>query len=86
MLPLTVRFLIAMMAHAINERMARQLDYLLEEVRVLKESLRAATDTTRVRFTPEQRVRLASKGKRLTPEERRACCQIVRPDEQRHVA
>jgi hypothetical protein len=32
MLPLPLRFIIAMMAHAINERMARKLDYLLEDV------------------------------------------------------
>jgi len=80
MLPMTVRLLIAMVAHAINERMARRIDYLLEEVRVLKESLRTATGTARIRFTPEQRRRLARKGKVLTPEERRACCQIVRPE------
>jgi putative transposase len=79
MLPMTVQFLIAIVAHAINERMARRVDYLLEEVRVLKESLRATTGTTRIRFSPEQRRRLARKGKLLTPEERRACCQIVRP-------
>jgi putative transposase len=80
MLPVTVRFLIALVAHAINKRMACRVDYLLEEVRVLKESLRAATGTTRIRFSPEQRRRLARKGKLLTPEERRSCCQIVRPE------
>jgi putative transposase len=82
MLPMTVQFLIAMVAHAINERMARRVDYLVEEVRVLKESLRAATGTSRIRFSPEQRYRLARKGKQLPslPEQRRACCQIVRPD------
>jgi hypothetical protein len=80
MLPLTFRFLTIMIAHGINERMARRVDYLLEEVLVLKESLRAMTGTTRIRFTPEQRRRLARKGKQLTPEERRACCQIVRPE------
>ena len=79
MLPMTVQFLVAMVAHAINERMARRVDYLLEEVRVLKEAL-GATGTTRIRFTPEQRRRLARKGKQLTPEERRACCQIVQPE------
>jgi len=31
-------------------------------------------------FTPDQRRRLAIKGKALTPEERRDCCQIVRPE------
>ena len=34
MLPLPLQFIIVMMAHAIDERMARKLDYLLEEVRV----------------------------------------------------
>jgi hypothetical protein len=36
MLPLTLQFLIAMIASAINERLQRRLDYALEEVRVLK--------------------------------------------------
>jgi len=35
MLPVTLQFLIAMIAYAINERMARRLDYVQEEVRVL---------------------------------------------------
>jgi hypothetical protein len=70
MLPLAFRFLTIMIAHGINERMARRVDYLLEEVLVLKESLRATTGTTRIRFTPEQRRRLARKGKQLTREER----------------
>ena len=39
MLPLTLQFLIAMIASAINERLQRKLDYALEEVRVLKEIL-----------------------------------------------
>jgi hypothetical protein len=33
MLPLTLQFLIAMIASAINERLQRKLDYALEEVR-----------------------------------------------------
>jgi hypothetical protein len=33
--PLPFQFIIAMVAYAINERMARRVDYLLEEVRVL---------------------------------------------------
>jgi hypothetical protein len=37
-----LQFLIARIAHASNERMARRLDYVQEEVRVLKEALRAA--------------------------------------------
>jgi hypothetical protein len=36
MLPVTVQVIIATIAHAINERMARGVDYLQEEVRVLK--------------------------------------------------
>jgi hypothetical protein len=43
MLPLTIQFVIAMVAHAINQRMARRLDYLLEELCVLKETLAVAT-------------------------------------------
>jgi len=59
--------------------MALRVDYLQEEVRVLKEALAAATGKTRIDLSSEQRRRLASKGKKLTPEERRACCQIVCP-------
>ena len=40
MLPLTFQFLIAMVAHAINERMARRLDYLQEEVREQMKGIR----------------------------------------------
>ena len=80
MLPATLQFIIAMVAHAIHERMARRVDYLHEEVRVLKEALAAATGKSRIDFTAEQRRRLALKGKQLTVEERRACCQMVRPE------
>jgi hypothetical protein len=60
--------------------MARRVDYLQEEVRALKEALAAATGKTRIRFTAEQRRRLAIKGKALTPAERTTCCQIFRPE------
>jgi hypothetical protein len=80
MLPVTVQFLIAMLAHALNERMSRRVEYLQEEVRVLKEALAAATGRSRIAFTPEQKRRLATKGKALTPAERTTCCQIVRPE------
>jgi len=50
-LPLPLQFIIAMIAHAINERMARQLDYLLEEVRVLREAFTETTGRKRVPFT-----------------------------------
>jgi transposase len=80
MLPAALQFLIAMVAHAPNERMARRIAYLLEEVRVLREALVTATGKTRIHFTSEQRRRLAIKGNALTAEERRVCCQIVRPE------
>ena len=79
MLPAPFQFIIAMIAYAINQRMVRRIDYLQEEVRVLKEALAAATGKMRIDFSPEQRRRLALKGKELTAEERRACCEIVRP-------
>jgi hypothetical protein len=80
MLPAPLQFIVAMIAYAINQRMARRVDYLQEEVRVLKEALAAATGRTRIHFSAEQRRRLALKGKELTADERRACCQIVRPE------
>ena len=63
MLPAPLQFVLAMIAYAINQRLARQLDYLQEEVRVLKEALAAATGKTRIDFSAEQRRRLAHKGK-----------------------
>jgi putative transposase len=79
MLPLPVQFLVAMLAYGLNERMARKAEYLREENRVLKEALQAATGKNRIPLTHEQRRRLATKGKALTPAERDECCQIVRP-------
>jgi methylglyoxal synthase len=65
MLPVTCQFFIAMVAHAINERMARRLDYVQKEVRVLREALLTATGKTRIAFTAKQRQRLAIKGMTL---------------------
>jgi putative transposase len=79
MLPVTFQFIIAMVAYAINEQLARRIEYLLEEVRVLREVYTETTGRKRIPFTDEQRRRLAIKGKALTPEEREACCQIARP-------
>jgi transposase len=79
MLPATLQFLIAMIACAINERMQRKLDYTQEEVRVLKEIVAALTGNGRISFTADQRRRLAVAGKALSPEERKKCCQIVKP-------
>ena len=79
MLPLPLQFIIAMVAYAINKQMARRIDYLLEEVRVLREVYTESTGRKLIPFTDKQRRRLAVKGKALTPEERETCCQIVRP-------
>jgi hypothetical protein len=68
-----------MIACAINERMQRKLDYTQEEVRVLKEILAAITGSGRIPFTADQRRRLAVAGKELSPEERKKCCQVVKP-------
>jgi hypothetical protein len=43
MIPATLQFIISMIAPAINERMRRKLDYVQEEVRVLKEVVLATT-------------------------------------------
>jgi hypothetical protein len=75
MLPTTLQFLLAMLTHAFNEQMARRVDYLQEEVCVLKELLGAETGRTRMIFTPDQRRLLALKGKALTPVAR--SCAVV---------
>jgi putative transposase len=74
-----LQFLITMIACAINERMQRKLDYTHEEVRVLKEIVAALTGNGRLSFTADQRRRLAEAGKALSSEERKKCCQIVKP-------
>jgi putative transposase len=79
-LPVTLQFLMATLAQALNEQMARRVEYLQEEVRILKELLAGETGRARMAFTPDQRRRLALKGKALTPEDRKALCQIVRPE------
>ena len=48
MLPLPIQFLIATIAAAINQRMARQLGYAQEEVRILKEALAAVNGSRRI--------------------------------------
>jgi len=66
LLSVTLPFIIAMVAYAINELMARRVDYLREEIRVLKEALAASTGKARIDLTAKQRRRLALKGKALT--------------------
>lgn len=79
MLPVTFRFLIAMIAYATDERMARKLDCVQEDVGALKEALLNATGKKRIAFTAEQRQRQAIKGKAVTPDEREGCCRLVQP-------
>ena len=79
MLPATLQFLIVMIASSINERMQKRLDYKTEEVLILKEILRAVTGKACIDFNDNQRGRLATKGKELTPKEREECCELVRP-------
>jgi hypothetical protein len=74
MLPVTLQFLIAMIASSINDRAKRKLDYALEEVRVLKDTLQAATGSMRIPFSPDQRRRLALAGKELSPCEPQKLC------------
>jgi hypothetical protein len=56
MLPVALRFIVAMVAYAIDERMARRIDDLHEEVRVLRECLTVGTGRSRITFTDDQRV------------------------------
>ncbi len=50
-----------------------------EERRILWEEVEALTGGKKISFTAQQRRRLAEAGKLLTPEERRRCCQLVKP-------
>ena len=80
MLPMTLQFLVVMIASAINDRLQRRLDYVEEERRILKEQLYVLTGGKRLSFTAQQRRRLAEAGKLLSPDERRKCCQLVKPE------
>jgi transposase len=79
MLPMTLQFIIVMIATAINDRLQHKLDYVEEERRILRDQLDAVTGGKKMVFTTEQRRRLASAGKLLTADERRECCCLVRP-------
>ena len=61
MLPVTVQFIVALLAFALNDRVARRLDYLQEENRVLQEALETATGHRRIPLTDEQRRRLTTR-------------------------
>ena len=79
MLPMTLQFIIVMIASAINDRLQRKLDYVEEESRILQEQLDSATGGKKLSFTADQRRRLAIAGKLLTQGEREKCCHLVRP-------
>ena len=79
MLPATLQFFIVMIASAINDRLQRKLDYVEAERRILWEQVEALAGGKKISFTAQQRRRLAEAGKLLTPEERRKCCQLVKP-------
>jgi hypothetical protein len=80
MLPMTLQFLVVMIASAINDRLQRKLDYVEEERRILQEQLDATTGGKKLSFTADQRPRLATAGKQLTPDERRKCCRLVKSE------
>ena len=56
-----LRFFLAALASWINEQQHDAIDYLREENRVLREQLRGR----RLRFTDDQRVRLAAKARKV---------------------
>ena len=73
-----LQFLIVMIASAIDDRLQRKLDYLEEERRVLHEQLDALTGGKKISFNADQRRRLATAGKLLSPDERQKCCLLVK--------
>ncbi|MFN7587857.1 MAG: hypothetical protein ACK5UQ_05035, partial [Planctomycetota bacterium] len=56
---LPLRFLLVLFAGFVNREQAKVIDYLREENRVLREQV----GRRRLRFTDEQRARLAAKAK-----------------------
>jgi len=78
MLPLShpLRFLVVALAGWINQQQREVIDYLQTENRVLREQLGAS----RLRFTDDQRVRLAAKAKHLRRRVLQEIGTIVSPD------
>ena len=67
------------MRDSLNEQMAHRVKYLQEEARGLKEMVAAETGRARMVFTPDQRRRLALKGKTLTPADRKSRSRAQKP-------
>jgi hypothetical protein len=78
MIPATLQFIIAMIASAINERMQRKLDYVQEEVRVLKEVV-LATRGKRADLVYHRSKASTRACRQKSPQERRKYCQLVTP-------
>ena len=55
-----------------NRQQQRVIEYLLEENRVLHEQLDSHTKGKRIKFSPNQKRRLAEKGRKLGPKVLRA--------------
>ena len=75
-LPPPFRSLLVAFADWINQQQREVIEYLQEENRVLREQL----GPQRLRFTDDQRVRLAAKAKVLGRRVLKACGSLVSPD------
>jgi len=73
---LPLRLLLVTRAGWVNRRQQHMIDYLIEENRALREQLRGR----RVRWSDDQRRRLAAKGQRLGGRVLRQVATIVTPD------
>jgi putative transposase len=75
---LHLQLLLATFAGWVGRQQSQAIAYLVEENRVLKEQLKASGK--RIRFTDDQRCRLAAKGKPLGRKILRQIATIVTPD------
>lgn len=71
-----LKFLFLVLAGWVNRKQQYVIDYLQEENRVLREQL----GKKRLRFTNDQRLRLAAKAKKLDRKKLMAIAKIVTPD------
>ncbi|MCG8512056.1 MAG: hypothetical protein MI741_22805, partial [Rhodospirillales bacterium] len=74
------RFWVAMIAGWIHEQQRGVIAFKDAEIRSLREQLRLATGTDRLRFTDAQRRRLAAKAKKLGRAVLREIDPLVTPD------
>src|SRR5713101_4855084 len=71
-----LRFVLVALAGWMNEQQRHVIDYLQEENRVLREQL----GPRRLRFTDDQRVRLAAKARKLSRRVLQDIVPVVTPD------